>query len=405
MASYTKIKANNKQGYKWICTLEGPPDPITGKRKQIPRRGDTQKEALARAQAEYEKLAKGIDTKKLKKLTFDQVADEWLKFYSKGRVKKGSVIQRGVQASLLKKYFHQQLIVKITHRDYQNFLNIHDDLNYARNTMLGVNNTANMIFKYALKNKIITENPVVDAIVPHKEVTVEEIENKESLIEDKYLDRSELLEFFKAVTQYGYPQEKEIFYLLAFSGFRAGELCALKWTDIDFDNNQIRITKTLLGSNMTNYVIGTPKTKKSVRVVPIDTDIMSMLSAHKTKQAAKRIEELKLFPDYHDMNFVFRSERGYPFHVQRIRRRMYLILRRTNIKKHATPHIFRHTYVSMLAEAGVDLNTTMNRVGHEDEKTTLTVYTHVTKKMQHDADLKIKNHYADVLNLSILQEP
>lgn len=63
MASYTKIKANNKQGYKWICTLEGPPDPITGKRKQIPRRGDTQKEALARAQAEYEKLAKGIDTK------------------------------------------------------------------------------------------------------------------------------------------------------------------------------------------------------------------------------------------------------------------------------------------------------------------------------------------------------
>lgn len=38
MASYTKIKANNKQGYKWICTLEGPPDPVTGKRKQIPRR-------------------------------------------------------------------------------------------------------------------------------------------------------------------------------------------------------------------------------------------------------------------------------------------------------------------------------------------------------------------------------
>lgn len=58
----------------------------------------------------------------------------------------------------------------------------------------------------------------------------------------------------------------------------------------------------------------------------------------------------------------------------------------------------------MLAEAGVDLITTMNRVGHEDEKTTLKIYTHVTKKMQQDADLKLKKHYADVLNLNVLQE-
>lgn len=142
-----------------------------------------------------------------------------------------------------------------------------------------------MIFKYALKNKLITENPTIDAIIPSKEVTVEELENKDQLKE-----------------------------------------------------------------------------------------------------------------------FVFRNSEGYPYTVPSIRSRMYSLLKKTKIKKHATPHIFRHTYVSMLAEAGVDLHTTMSRVGHEDEKTTLTVYTHVTKKMQLNADLKIKKHYADVLNLSVLQE-
>ncbi|XYJ23039.1 tyrosine-type recombinase/integrase [Bacillus velezensis] len=59
---------------------------------------------------------------------------------------------------------------------------------------------------------------------------------------------------------------------------------------------------------------------------------------------------------------------------------MERILEKTSIKKHATPHIFRHTYISMLAEAKVDLPTVMERVGHDDMKTTMKIYTHVTKK-------------------------
>lgn len=49
MALFHKIPANNKQGYKYICTIDGPPDTITGPRNQIARRADTEKEALARA--------------------------------------------------------------------------------------------------------------------------------------------------------------------------------------------------------------------------------------------------------------------------------------------------------------------------------------------------------------------
>ncbi|NEU59633.1 tyrosine-type recombinase/integrase [Paenibacillus sp. ALJ109b] len=75
------------------------------------------------------------------------------------------------------------------------------------------------------------------------------------------------------------------------------------------------------------------------------------------------------------------------------------IKQQTNIKKKATLHIFRHTNVSMLAEAEIDLKTIMERVGHDDAKTTLKVYTQVTKKMKKNANEKIRLHYSSIIQL------
>ncbi|WP_442788818.1 tyrosine-type recombinase/integrase [Halobacillus sp. HZG1] len=59
--------------------------------------------------------------------------------------------------------------------------------------------------------------------------------------------------------------------------------------------------------------------------------------------------------------------------------------------------MFRHTHVSMLAEAKVDLATIMKRVGHEDTTTTMKIYTHVTNKMKKDAPVQISNLYGNIL--------
>lgn len=405
MASYTKIKANNKQGYKWICTLEGPPDPVTGKRKQIPRRGDTQKEALARAQAVYNQLTEGINAKKNKSLIFEDAAAEWFRAYAKGRVKKRSIITRGVELKSLKKHFAKRKISSITHRDFQEFLYKLFDQGYSFNTMSGIRTTANMIFKYAIKNKYLLDNPTTDSIIPVKMLTVSEIENKDQLIEEKYLDRNELINFFNVINTYGVYQDKEIFHLLAFSGFRSGELCALKWPDIDFDANHIRITKTLHARSFIEYELTPPKTTSSIRVVPIDESIINMLKDFKKDCDGAYLRNKTLYKDYHDENFVFHKPDGHPIHQKYILTRMNQLMKKTLIKKHATPHIFRHTYISMLAEAGVDLTTIMQRVGHRDEKITLGIYTHVTQKMQKNADQKLKKHFAEVLNMSVLQDP
>lgn len=75
------------------------------------------------------------------------------------------------------------------------------------------------------------------------------------------------------------------------------------------------------------------------------------------------------------------------------------LLLKTSITKRATPHIFRHTHISMLAEAEVDLKTIMERVGHDDAKTTLKIYTHVTKNMKKNATERIMKHFSDVLQI------
>ncbi|MGG3281786.1 tyrosine-type recombinase/integrase [Paenibacillus solani] len=79
---------------------------------------------------------------------------------------------------------------------------------------------------------------------------------------------------------------------------------------------------------------------------------------------------------------------------------MERLLKKTSIKKAATPHIFRHTHISMLAEAGVDLKTIMQRVGHDDPETTLRIYTHVTEKMRKDANERIRIYFTDILNFN-----
>lgn len=97
--------------------------------------------------------------------------------------------------------------------------------------------------------------------------------------------------------------------------------------------------------------------------------------------------------------FIFCRENGTPSVPKTVGRRMKRILDKTSIKKEATPHIFRHTHISMLTQAGVDLATIMQRVRHDDMETTLKIYTHITDKMKKSANDKIHDHFKYLLNI------
>lgn len=401
MASYTKIKANNKQGYKWICTLEGPPDPVTGKRNQIVRRGDTQKEALARAQKVVDDHTKlGVDAKNTKNQTFEKVKDEWLEDYIKTKnVKASTVAVREDQVRIILQYYAKVPIAKMTYKHHQSMLNDLFDKGYSQSTLEGVDVTAKMIMKYAVKHKKRADNPFVDTAIPVKLLTVEEIENDP--ITEKILEKHELDEFLAAVKEHGLPMDMEIFHLLAFSGLRSGELCALKDTDFFFETNELRVTKTLYcpKNNLMNYMLTPPKTKGSIRRFDVVESVMRGIDRHIERMWSLRETAKQTMDHYHDANFVFARSDGYPFITKKILKRMERLLVKTSIKKRATPHIFRHTHISMLAEAEVDLKTIMERVGHDDAKTTLKIYTHVTKNMKKSATEKLTKYFSDIIKI------
>ncbi|AKG36142.1 tyrosine-type recombinase/integrase [Paenibacillus durus] len=415
MAEPKKIPAKNKQGYKWRVVLEGPPDPITGERRQIPRVRDTKSEAMRAAQEEYDRLAGGVDKKKAKKTTFAEACPLFLEAYKRRKNKEGTILIQEKGIKLLSGFLGDSLIHKITQKQYQHVLDhmhtvgykIKDKANegkyiykpYATGTIRNIHVLAGMIFAWAMKEGYRTDNPTKDVDIPEKVLTVEDIE--EGDIEEKYLEQHELEEFLRASIEHGLENDSEMFYLMAFSGARPGETCALRWPDFFWEIAEIRITKTLYNpdNNMYKYELTPPKSKGSIRKISIDEAVMDKLAALKVSQDKIHEKYKKHHDDYHDKQFVFCRPNGRPYSVGNMDDRFARLLKFTNIKKHATPHILRHTHISMLTEAGMPLTNIMKRVGHEDSKTTLKIYTHVTNKMKRDDADRIRMHFGNLLNL------
>lgn len=392
-----------KSGKKrWECVADGPPDPVTGKRNQIRRRGKTKGEAKRKVEDVIDAIKNdGINKKITKNMTFDIVSQGWLEVYSLTGVKKNTIRIRRREVATLNEHIAKVPIEDLTHYMYQQVINKLSP-NLERTTVQGINTTAGMVFKFAIRNKLMKDNPCDGIVIPQKRKTIEEI--REHNIEEKYLEREELEEFLLATLEYGLKYDKERFYTLAFSGMRSGELCALQKQDILFDTNEIWVTKTLYNerNNMKEYELTPPKTDGSIRKIEMEQPIMDMLKAVILNNDKFKMQYRTIIEDYHDKDFVFSRANGYPFVPKTILLRMNRILNKTSIKKHATPHIFRHTHISMLTEAGVDLPTIMQRVGHEDTETTLGIYTHVTNKMKKDASDKVEGLYGDILRKAIL---
>ncbi|ALX47482.1 tyrosine-type recombinase/integrase [Lentibacillus amyloliquefaciens] len=391
-----KVKTKSGQ-VRWECIEDGPANPITGKRNQIKRRGRTKSEAKQKVENEIAKQnLTRVDPKQVKGMTFDQLVDKWFEMYRVTKVKKNTIETRVEQIQTLNKKMAKMPIDKLTHLFYQGVMNDIFSEGASKNTLLGTQNCANMIFKFALKHNFMAENPAAGIIIPENPKTIEDLQ-KDS-IGGKYWERDELNEFLDTVLECGLELDKERFFTLAFSGIRVGELNALMKSDLDFDNNLIRITKTMSGQNenMREYELGTTK-NESARIIEMEQSIMDMLRELVRQNDEHKMKYRTLIDDYHDGDFVFARKNGYPYFRGDVNYRMKRILKKTNIKRHATSHIFRHTHVSMLTESGVDLPTIMERVGHNDPKTTLEIYTHVTKKMREKASEKIRGNFDDLL--------
>jgi integrase len=381
-----------KCGASWAYILDIGTDPKTGKRKQKKKSGfKTKKEAETAAAILQNEINQGTFVEETN-VTFDAFAFEWLYMYeSSGIVKQSTVRIRNHEIKRLLDYFAKLKLSCITRNQYQNALNDLRKRGYAQNTIDGAHRTGKMIFKKAVEIGILKKDPTEFTHVPKQQKTIEELEEKKDL--PCYLEKQELKQLLQVAKKMGLDQDYPIFLLLAYTGMRIGELCSLKWRDIDMDEQTISISKTYYNptNNRKEYKLLTPKTANAVRVIDVDDTVISELKKHQTFQKTIIMKHRDI---YHEQDFVFacidEELPGYPLYIKKVENRMKRLLKLAGLRKELTPHSLRHTHTSLLAQAGVSLPQIMERLGHKDEDTTKNVYLHVTKEMKKEASQKFK---------------
>ncbi|MDO0959907.1 tyrosine-type recombinase/integrase [Staphylococcus haemolyticus] len=378
MASYDQIAKNN-----WRYRISLGKNAETGKYEYISKTGFKRK-SDAKHQAEMiERQLRNGDYIAPSSSTFKQVADDWIKQYAND-VKVSSVRAREKAIHHAIECFNTKPIQTIKKHDYQRFV---DDMSaqYSKNYVDSIVASTNMIFKYAHDMKLIKTLPSESIKRPKKKVSVEELEDSE--IHKKFLEKDELFQFLEIAKYHHSPQNSfEVFTTLAYTGMRAGELLALKWSDIDFENNTISITKTYYNpnNNKKHYQILTPKTESSIGKISVDPHVIQLLKDYKVNVQDTWKNEL-----YVDNNFVFTDVNGYPLVIKKLSTWIQAIMKKTDItNKHISTHSFRHTHCALLIEAGVHIKEIQERLRHKDINTTMNIYAKITNSYKKDASQK-----------------
>ncbi|MCI8371759.1 MAG: site-specific integrase [Lachnospiraceae bacterium] len=211
-------------------------------------------------------------------------------------------------------------------------------------------------------NSVIAYAVVMDYRKPMKSKIVKPLERKHEITIMDCLTQKKLEDSLKindSVTATGIM-------LALNSGMRIGEICALRWDDIDFHTNVIHVRHTISrikntdeSTTKTILVIDEPKTKTSNRKIPINSKLLPIL--HKAK--ANAVSEFVISDK---KEFMSPRTFEYRFHQA--------------LKKLAIPdinfHALRHTFATRCIELGVDIKTLSEILGHSNVSITLNTYVH-----------------------------
>lgn len=157
-------------------------------------------------------------------------------------------------------------------------------------------------------------------------------------------------------------------------GMRIGEICGIKWNDIDFENNIIYVNRTVqriynCEKKATEMTIGTPKSKSSKR---------KAILLNITKQVLIGYKQFLIDKDKFDgSHYVVGNE--HPNEPRTLRTQYKRLLNDLDIE-YIHPHALRHTFCTYALENGCDVKTVSKLLGHSDTSITLDIYTHVTEK-------------------------
>ena len=329
--------------------------------------GRTQKEADIKAEELKVSLRKGIDVSASSD-SFKVWADHWLmsKKYEVSKDRNSSLRARAgvwieelghLQINQIKLFQIQTILFSIAAK------NPHTGEPMSKKTVRGYMQVIKAIFDFAMENRVIEYNPALNLKLP--QTAVEPVKRR-ALTEE---ERNRVMEFEH--------RAKPSAMLMMLSGLRRGEATALQWNDIDFRHNKISVTKSY---NFKTQEFKSPKNGKA-RVVAVPQMLIDYLKTlpkvspfvltnakgqMMTDDSWKRFYQSYML----DMNIEYGFGGNLNKHKNNIKIPMVIDT--------FTPHELRHTFCTIMFEAGIDAMTAKEQMGHSDIQTTLSIYTHLS---------------------------
>lgn len=252
------------------------------------------------------------------------------------------------------------------------------------------------MLQQAVKNEMIFKNPCVSVDIPKTEKTEKQILSAEQ--------QDEFLQFIRSSNRW--KKYHTLFTVVLGTGMRIGELLALNWSDIDYNEKTIEINKTLQylynkEKKKYEYVMQTPKTKTSKRIIPLLDSLAFLLKKHRKEQQELRMSLGDKWQPLNKEGFgnlVFTTEFGRPFDRNSINRAISSIVTEMNKKREKgnefpnfSPHCLRHTFATRCFENGIPPKVVQEYLGHTTIQMTMDLYTHVMKETKQDEIKKLDN--------------
>jgi len=329
--------------------------------------GKTQKEADIKADELKVSLRKGIDISASND-SFKVWAEYWLasKRYEVSADRYSTLQSRSTiwidalkntQISQIKPFELQTILFTIAAK------NPYTGEPMAKKTIRGYVQIISAIFDFAFDNRVIDYNPATKLKIPQGATSAVQ---RRALTEE---ERQRVMEFEH--------RAKPSAMLMMLSGLRRGEATALQWNDIDFINNKISVTKSY---NFKTKDFKTPKNGKS-RVVSVPQILIDYLKTlpkispfvltnarggMMTEDSWKRLYQSYML----DMNIEY----GFGGSINKYANNVDVPM----VISTFTPHELRHTFCTIMFEAGIDALQAKEQLGHSDIKTTLSIYTHLS---------------------------
>ena len=246
-------------------------------------------------------------------------------------------------------------LTKIEENDVQSFVLQSLNKGLKEKTIKDIIIVLKMIVKFGIKNKYL-EYQQIDVVFPtnHEKHKMEVLSRQ---------DEKEIMDYLEQNFTF-----KNLGIIICLStGIRIGEICALKWEDIDIENGLIKVSKTLQriylvdeAIKTTKLIIDKPKTKNSFREIPLSSDLVRIV-----KPIMKVVNK-----DYYILTNEEKptEPRTYQNYYKNLMKKLNIPL----IKFHG----LRHSFATRCIESNCDYKTISVLLGHSNITTTLNLYVH-----------------------------